>query len=228
LREWRCYRAATSSRSSPPALYLLFHNGYGWSVFWSFIAAFAGIVTFRGLSTPAQADPRAVALRRREELKKEDDLARYPVPAAQVQGLGSGSGLPVDHSSLSRLQRHPARRRAVLLWNRFKNVQRPSSRSSASRSSRCSSSTLHPVRADGLPGDPADQGIRAGDAMGVKLADVRPVEARTRSRACLALAVRRGVREGGRARARRALPRRSGTGKTMLSKGTPDRSTARS
>jgi cell division protease FtsH len=50
-REWKVLgRAATLvAVLTSPALYLLFHNGYDWSVGWSLIATFAGIVIFRGL-----------------------------------------------------------------------------------------------------------------------------------------------------------------------------------
>jgi len=79
-REWRALnRAATLvAVITSPALYLLFHNGYDWSVIWSIVAAFAGIVIFRGLIDVLahKVIPAPSLYGAEEALKKEDVVSR--------------------------------------------------------------------------------------------------------------------------------------------------------
>jgi cell division protease FtsH len=79
-REWRALnRAATIVAAlTSPALYLLFHNAYGWPILWSIVAAFAGIVIFRGLVDVLahKVIPAPSLYGAEEALKKEDVVSR--------------------------------------------------------------------------------------------------------------------------------------------------------
>jgi ATP-dependent Zn protease len=79
-REWRALgRAATVVAAlTSPALYLLLHNSYGWSVLWSLVGAFAGIVIFRGLIDVLAHKfiPSPSLYGAEEELKKQDVVSR--------------------------------------------------------------------------------------------------------------------------------------------------------
>src|SRR5919108_3282643 len=50
-REWRALnRAATLvAIITSPALFVLLHTTYDWSILWSIVGSFAGVVIFRGL-----------------------------------------------------------------------------------------------------------------------------------------------------------------------------------
>ena len=95
-REWRRLGRAASivALFTSPLLYVLLHTGLEWPVLWALLGTIAGIVMFRGAGrrARAQADPGAVALRRRG--RAQGVRRRLAAPAlvlAQAATASSGS-----------------------------------------------------------------------------------------------------------------------------------------
>jgi ATP-dependent Zn protease len=82
-REWRALgRAATAvAVITSPALFVLLHNTYGWSIFWSIVGAFFGVVIFRGLIDVLahRFIPSPALYGAEDALKKQDVLSRRRV-----------------------------------------------------------------------------------------------------------------------------------------------------
>src|SRR6266536_81729 len=82
-REWRALgRAATGvALITAPALFLLLHSSFDWSLLWSLVGAFAGIVVFRGLIDVVahKLIPAPSLYGAEDELKKQDVIMRRRV-----------------------------------------------------------------------------------------------------------------------------------------------------
>ena len=152
-----------------------------------------------------------------DELKEQDVMSRRRalVLAPQVQGLVLARPDPAD-----RARRHRAAVNDESAGRRARHDRSTRSRAALATARACGMTLVvavprqlpDPVRPARLPRHPADQGLRAGRRGLGRQARRRPRPGRGQAGdhpRRLALAVRRGVREGGRqARARRALPRR--------------------
>jgi len=82
-REWKALgrAAAIVAILTSPALYVLFHVTYGWSILWSVVAAVAGVVIFRGLIDVIahRFIPTPQLYGAEEELKQQDITTRRRV-----------------------------------------------------------------------------------------------------------------------------------------------------
>src|SRR3954451_15041053 len=82
-REWRALgRAATAvAVITSPALFVLLHSTYKWSIFWSLVGAFFGVVIFRGLIDVIahKLIPSPSLYGAEDALKKQDVLSRRRV-----------------------------------------------------------------------------------------------------------------------------------------------------